>query len=63
MTIHITPEPECSYVSFESNVPIKSYSGLIQRVINTFQPEKFIVNIFANRVIYFKQSQVIATIK
>jgi S-adenosylmethionine decarboxylase len=63
MTIHITPEPECSYVSFESIVPIKSYSGLIQRVINTFQPEKFIVNIFANRVIYFKQSQVIATIK
>jgi S-adenosylmethionine decarboxylase len=63
MTIHITPEPECSYVSFESNVPIKSYSGLIQRVINTFQPEKFIVNIFANRVICFKQSQDIKTIK
>ena len=50
MTIHITPEPEFSYVSFESNVPMKSYGGLIQRVVNTFKPGKFILTIFANRV-------------
>lgn len=49
MTIHITPEPECSYVSFESNVPLKSYLGLIKRVLNTFKPGKFILTIFANR--------------
>jgi S-adenosylmethionine decarboxylase len=50
MTIHITPEPECSYVSFESNIPLTSYTGLIQRVLNTFNPGKFIMTVFANRV-------------
>ena len=50
MTIHITPEPECSYVSFESNIPLKSYSEVIQRVVNTFKPGRFIFTLFANRV-------------
>lgn len=49
MTIHITPEPTCSYVSFESNVASSSYGDLIARVIDTFQPGKFIVTIFANK--------------
>eukprot|EP00095_Tigriopus_kingsejongensis_P005325 maker-scaffold123_size333416-snap-gene-2.18 protein:Tk05325 transcript:maker-scaffold123_size333416-snap-gene-2.18-mRNA-1 annotation:"s-adenosylmethionine decarboxylase proenzyme-like" len=49
MTIHITPESEFSYVSFESNIPLKSYLGMIQRVLDTFQPGKFILTIFANR--------------
>ena len=50
MTIHITPEPEFSYVSFESNIPLTSYLGVIQRVLETFLPGKFILTIFANRV-------------
>ena len=50
MTIHITPEPEFSYVSFESNIPLVSYIGVIQRVLDTFLPGKFILTIFANRV-------------
>ncbi|CRK86484.1 CLUMA_CG000075, isoform B [Clunio marinus] len=49
MTIHITPEPEFSYVSFESNVAAASYSDLITRVIDTFKPGKFIVTVFANK--------------
>ncbi|XP_055639090.1 S-adenosylmethionine decarboxylase proenzyme isoform X1 [Toxorhynchites rutilus septentrionalis] len=49
MTIHITPEPDFSYVSFESNVASSSYGDLIERVIQTFQPGKFIVTIFANK--------------
>lgn len=49
MTIHITPEPDFSYVSFESNVASSSYGDLIARVIDTFQPGKFIVTIFANK--------------
>lgn len=50
MTIHVTPEPEFSYVSFESNVSSSNYYELINRVIDTFQPGKFIVTIFANKV-------------
>lgn len=50
MTIHITPEPEFSYVSFESNVAAANYSDLIARVIKTFQPGKFVVTVFANKV-------------
>ena len=53
MTIHITPEPEFSYVSFESNIPLASYLDVIQRVLDTFLPGKFILTIFANRVRFF----------
>jgi hypothetical protein len=49
MTIHITPEPDFSYVSFESNIAASSYSDLITRVIDTFKPGKFIVTVFANK--------------
>ncbi|XP_065208129.1 S-adenosylmethionine decarboxylase proenzyme isoform X2 [Planococcus citri] len=49
MTIHITPEPEFSYVSFETNVPLSSYEELIRRVVKTFQPGKFIVTLLANQ--------------
>lgn len=53
MTIHITPENEYSYVSFESNVAASSYNDLITRVIETFQPGKFVVTVFANKVRFF----------
>lgn len=49
MTIHITPEPEFSYVSFESNIPEASYEEVIRRVLDTFKPGKFVVTIFANK--------------
>lgn len=49
MTIHITPEDKFSYVSFESNVALDNYTKLINRVIKTFKPGKFIVTIFANK--------------
>ncbi|KAH8410677.1 hypothetical protein KR009_011754 [Drosophila setifemur] len=49
MTIHITPENQFSYVSFETNVALNNYRKLINHVINTFKPGKFIVTIFANK--------------
>lgn len=52
MTIHITPEPEFSYVSFESNVAASNYGDLISRVIKLFQPSKFVVTIFVSKVLY-----------
>lgn len=52
MTIHVTPEPQFSYVSFETNVPLSSYEELIRRIAETFQPGKFIVTLMANKVCY-----------
>lgn len=53
MTIHITPESEFSYVSFESNVATSDYGDLISRVIKLFQPGKFLVTIFVSKVKHF----------
>lgn len=50
MTIHITPQQEFSYVSFETNVPQSSYKELVTKVLKTFQPEKCVVTIFSNEV-------------
>lgn len=50
MTIHITPQQEFSYVSFETNVPQSSYKELISKVLKTFQPEKFVLTMFTNHV-------------
>jgi len=47
-TIHITPEPTCSYVSFETNAPINNYGELIRRVIGIFKPGQFMITLFAN---------------
>ncbi|XP_033230648.1 S-adenosylmethionine decarboxylase proenzyme isoform X2 [Belonocnema kinseyi] len=49
MTIHITPEPEFSYVSFESNIPEAAYDEVVHRVLKTFKPGKFVITIFANK--------------
>ena len=54
MTIHVTPEPEFSYVSFETNahhnLSTLSYTDLVLRVVSTFQPDKFILTIFSHMV-------------
>lgn len=50
MTIHITPEPEFSYVSFETNIQAASYREIICKVLETFHPGKFVITIFANQV-------------
>jgi S-adenosylmethionine decarboxylase len=47
-TIHITPEEDFSYVSFETNVQQDSYSELISNVIDMFKPRKFLTTVLAN---------------
>ena len=49
-TIHVTPEPEFSYASFETNVSCDQYHELIHKIINIFNPGKFITTIFDNTV-------------
>ncbi|CAG0879225.1 unnamed protein product [Cyprideis torosa] len=48
MTIHITPESNYSYVSFESNIPMRSYHEVLVKVLRCFEPGKFIMTVFAN---------------
>jgi S-adenosylmethionine decarboxylase len=56
-TFHVTPEPECSYASFESNIPVeKSHAdletspieALITRVLDIFDPAYFTVTYFTS---------------
>lgn len=47
-TVHITPEPECSYASFETNNPLKSYSSLLNNVLATFRPGRVFVTMTAD---------------
>jgi hypothetical protein len=49
-TIHITPEPDFSYVSFETNVPFHQYQELTRKILKMFNPEKFTTTIFGGTV-------------
>lgn len=49
-TVHVTPEPQCSYASFETNVPA-SQTGretveVVEQVVNIFRPGRFSVTLF-----------------
>lgn len=52
-TVHVTPEPICSYASFETNVP-SSYNGrgasdVIEHVVKIFNPGRFTVTLFESK--------------
>jgi len=54
-TIHITPEAHCSFVSYDTNITKKdlekmgkSFESLILQVIQTFEPGRFSVTLFAD---------------
>lgn len=49
-TIHVTPQKEFSYVSFESDADIKDYAPLVQKVIDLFRPGRFSAVIFSNEL-------------
>jgi len=57
-TIHITPEPDFSYVSFETNVSYHQYQELIRLILGMFNPGKFTTTIFGGtvrKISYFSQ--------
>lgn len=49
-TVHVTPEPHCSYASFETNVPHsqngQTTAGIVQQVVDIFKPGRFSVTLF-----------------
>uniref|UniRef100_A0A0K0G4A2 S-adenosylmethionine decarboxylase proenzyme n=1 Tax=Strongyloides venezuelensis TaxID=75913 RepID=A0A0K0G4A2_STRVS len=47
-TIHITPEADFSYVSYETNQTFDDLFSQTMKVINCFKPKNFLINIFAN---------------
>jgi hypothetical protein len=51
-TIHVTPEPECSYASFETNTTLRAYSPLVRNALNVFRPKRFVLTMFADDVAY-----------
>jgi S-adenosylmethionine decarboxylase len=49
-TVHVTPEPQCSYASFETNVPGRQRGRetveVIEHVVDIFKPGRFSVTLF-----------------
>jgi S-adenosylmethionine decarboxylase len=49
-TVHVTPEPQCSYASFETNVPAhqtgRETADVVEHVVGIFQPGRFSVTLF-----------------
>ncbi|KAF1969725.1 S-adenosylmethionine decarboxylase [Bimuria novae-zelandiae CBS 107.79] len=49
-TVHVTPEPQCSYASFETNVPAhqcgRETSDIVDHVVGIFKPGRFSVTLF-----------------
>ncbi|KAG5193024.1 S-Adenosylmethionine decarboxylase [Tribonema minus] len=47
-TIHVTPEAACSYASFETNNPYRSYRSIVNNVLNVFRPRRFVLTMMAD---------------
>ncbi|KAB5531338.1 S-adenosylmethionine decarboxylase [Coniochaeta sp. 2T2.1] len=50
-TVHVTPEPNCSFASFETNVPggqhqTRQTADVIEHVVGIFKPGRFSVTLF-----------------
>lgn len=49
-TVHVTPEPHCSYASFETNVPSqqtgRETADVVEQVVSIFKPGRFSVTLF-----------------
>ncbi|KAI8984677.1 adenosylmethionine decarboxylase [Mycotypha africana] len=63
-TIHVTPEPQCSYASFETTIPVKPMDTpennsqeredailkLVRQVLDIFQPGSFTITYFTSHI-------------
>ncbi|KFA75897.1 hypothetical protein S40288_09683 [Stachybotrys chartarum IBT 40288] len=52
-TVHVTPEPNCSFASFETNVPGgqsgRTTAEIIEHVVSIFRPGRFSVTLFETK--------------
>ena len=44
--LKVTPEPDFSYASFETNVRLPDYDALVRGVLEVFRPRKFTLTLF-----------------
>lgn len=55
-TVHVTPEPVCSYASFETNVPCgqtgRETVDIVQHAVDIFKPGRFTVTLFEAKTGY-----------
>jgi len=55
-TVHVTPEPNCSYASFETNVPAgqkgRETVEIVQHAVDIFKPGRFTVTLFETKTSY-----------
>ncbi|KAJ9654833.1 spermidine resistance protein [Neophaeococcomyces mojaviensis] len=55
-TVHVTPEPVCSYASFETSVPAgqtgRQTVEIIENVVDIFKPGRFTVTLFEAKTSY-----------
>jgi len=49
-TMHITPEKGSSYASYETNQKVSSYKSLINNVVRTFKPKRFVLTLMADEL-------------
>lgn len=70
-TIHITPESHCSYVSYETNCDAslakksqqEYYPWVIQNVLRTFRPARFMVAIYGTDAVSLSAQLVVSQLK
>lgn len=48
-TIHVTPEPQCSYASFETNTMLENYNPMVRNVLTVFRPQRFVLTMFGDQ--------------
>jgi len=60
-TIHITPQPKYSYVSFETNIHC-DYPELLGRVLKVFRPHNFTITLFAGNLAHDKVTEILISL-
>lgn len=48
-TIHVTPQPNCSYASFETNSCVSNYLPLVRNALIVFRPQRFVMTMFGDQ--------------
>ena len=49
ITCHVTPQTNCSYLSFETNWPQEEYTQLVKKLVGIFHPENTLMTLFVNQ--------------